>query len=674
MKHLAAGLEFDATGVRFTVASHHADALWLCLFDESGNKETKRIEMERAPGGLFTIHVKGITKGQLYGYRADGEWAPWAGHRYDISKLLVDPHATRLDRAFVWSPELGAKGVDTGKLTPKAILEEFAPQEPRGPEPLQAAGLIYEVPVKAFTKLNLDIPEAERGLLTAIAHPSSIAHFKKLGVAAVELMPITAWIDERHLAPHHLTNAWGYNPVSFLALDPRLAPGGIADLRLVAEALHKEGIALILDVVFNHTGESDLYGPVLSLRGLDNALYYRHHADEPGALVNDTGTGNTLAVERAPVRDLVMAALRHFVTQGHVDGFRFDLGTTLGRTARGFSPHAPLFEAMRHDAVLTGTTLIAEPWDIGPGGYQLGQFPPQFLEWNDRYRDDVRRFWRGDPGTLGALATRLCGSSDYFKDRGATTRSVNLLAAHDGFTLADLTSYRRKHNMANGENDMDGHGENFSWNHGAEGATSDRTINAMRSLDAKALLALLFVSRGTMLLTAGDEFGRSQRGNNNAYAQDNAITWLDWVHRDKELEDFVAALAKLRLQHRTLQSAGFLSGHAPLGFDDPDISWFRADGQAMETANWENPENRFLGFVLSLPSNGIAKADQIAVVINRNEGKLTINLPKAAKGAWQTALTSQPVMPSGSGFDIRPYTVAIFTLVSKAAPSKSSRP
>jgi glycogen debranching enzyme len=662
---LLTGPHIEAGGVRFTVVSHNAHALWLCLFDETGKAETVRHEMQRMPDGLFTVHVENIKLGQRYGYRADGAWEPSSGHRFDVSKLLIDPHATRIDRPFAYHPDLGAKGVDTASIMPKAILElpdKSARHMSLTPAP---GGLMYELCVKAFSVLNADIPEAMRGTLAAIAHPVSIAHFKKLGVAAVELMPVTAWIDERHLRPLNLTNAWGYNPVSFLALDPRLAPNGISDLRSVADALHNEGIALILDVVFNHTGESDVAGPVLSLRGLDNALYYRHHGDEPGVLINDTGTGNTLAVERGPVRALVLDAMRHFVSAGGVDGFRFDLCTVLGRDDNGFSAQAPLFEAMRNDPVLMGITLIAEPWDIGPGGYQLGNFPPQFLEWNDRYRDDIRRFWRGDGYTLGALAMRLSGSSDFFGHgafsnlmehqtvknnatgqiaRAIHTRSVNFLAAHDGFTLADMTAYKRKHNMPNGENDRDGHGENFSWNHGVEGPSPACSIAAKRLGDIKAMLMLLFVSRGTPLLSAGDEFARSQNGNNNAYAQDNETTWLNWKTRNRELEDFTAALSALRQKHRVLHSTSLLSGLAPSGFDEPDVLWFRADGAPMETTDWEDATNRFLGFMLSLPAQGEQAPDQIAIVINRSEMQVNTHLPTLPKGKqWVFSLSSKPL-------------------------------
>lgn len=659
--HQKPGVFVSAESVRFAVVSQHASEMVLCLFDKSGNKEIARLSMPRAPGSVFSVDVPGIKPGQRYGYRADGPWLPEEGHLFDPAKLLVDPFATRLDRPFHFHRDLVKRNTDTVKLVPKGIVEKYLSQPERIVQPLPEGGLVYEVPVKAFTQLNSEIPEAQRGTLAAIAHPSCIAHFKKLRVAAVELMPVTAWIDERHLQPHHLTNAWGYNPVAFMALDPRLAPGGMAELRKVADALHAEGIALLLDVVFNHSGESDLGGPVLSMRGLDNALYYRHHADEPGALVNDTGTGNTLAVERGRVRELVIESLKHFVINGAVDGFRFDLGVTLGRTNKGFSPHAPLFEAMRHDAILSPCTMIAEPWDIGPGGYQLGQFPPQFLEWNDRYRDDIRRFWRGDRGTLGALATRLTGSSDYFGHGVKETRSVNFLAAHDGFTLHDMTAYRRKHNHANGEENRDGHNENFSWNHGHEGPTPAPGINAHRREDVKAMLALLFLSRGTPMLTAGDEFGRTQHGNNNAYAQDNAMTWLDWDKRDVELEDFTAALSTLRAIHPALQSNTLLSGVIPKTGDFADVMWFRPNGEEMDVKDWENPDNHFLAMVLTIQGKSVAAPDRIGIVINRNEGRLAVHLPAAGKGkAWKNVLATRPLLVSGTGFDVSAHSVTVF--------------
>ncbi len=661
LPHYKPGVSFGPEGVRFSVVSQHAEAIFLCLFDKGGNREIHRHAMSRAPGSIFTVVLKGIKPGQRYGYRADGPWQPEHGHRFDPAKVLVDPHATLIDRPFRFHHDLVKRGTDTHKIAPKAVVERYPEQTNRKIQPLKPGGLIYKVPVKAFSKLNPDIPEELRGTLAAIAHPASIAHFKKIGAASVELMPVAAWVDERHLLPHHLTNAWGYNPVTFMALEPRIAPGGMADLRKVADALHAEGIALFLDVVYNHSGESDLEGPVLSMRGLDNAMYYRHHVDEPGALVNDVGTGNTMAVERGPVRELVLDSLRHMVIHGGADGFRFDLCVSLGRTAKGFSPYAPLFEAMRHDPVLSSCTMIAEPWDIGPDGYQLGNFPPQFLEWNDRYRDDVRRFWRGDPHTLGALATRLAGSSDFFGHGAQDTRSVNFLAAHDGLTLADVTSYRRKHNYANGEDNRDGHGENFSWNHGVEGDTLAPAIRARRKEDVKAMLALLFLSRGTPMLTAGDEFGRTQHGNNNAYAQDNETTWLDWDKRDADVEAFAVTLSQLRAKHPALMSSGLLTGHAPHDASVPDVSWFRGNGEAMTSRDWDDPANHFLGFALTLPSHGGSGMDRVAIVINRNDGRLAVHLPAAGRGLkWELQISTRPVSPTGTGFDLPSHSVSVF--------------
>ncbi|HVF93072.1 MAG TPA: glycogen debranching enzyme, partial [Sphingomonas sp.] len=443
------------------------------------------------------------------------------------------------------------------------------PPPPPPPPPLFLnGGLIYELNVRGFTWLHPDIPEAQRGTLAALAHPSIIAHLRKIGVDAVELMPIVAWIDERHLPPLGLANAWGYNPVVPMALDPRLAPGGVAELRDTVAALRAAGIGVILDLVFNHSGESDLHGATLSMRGLDPSLYYAHAPD--GSLINDTGTGNTLDCARPEVRRLILDSLRHFAALG-VDGFRFDLAPILAR-GPGFSADAPIFAEIAADPLLASRVMIAEPWDIGPGGYQLGAFPDTWLEWNDRFRDDVRRFWRGD-GSAGELATRLAGSADIFT--GPVTRTVNFIAAHDGFTLADLVAYEHRHNDANGENNRDGHDDNHSWNNGIEGPTDDPAVHARRDADRRALLGLLFASRGTIMLAAGDEFGRSQCGNNNAYAQDNAIGWIDWSARDVALEDHVASLSALRRM-------GAIGDPGPLG----DVAWRTLDGRAMTDGDW----------------------------------------------------------------------------------------
>ena len=551
----------------FAVRSPLASAVSLCLFD--GEAET-RIAMRRE-GDDWLAHLPGNLAGQRYGYRAEGEWAPERGLWFDPAKLLVDPHAIELDRRFVQHPSLAVYGADTAALVPRAVVPGALPTVRRRKARFVRGGLIYEINVRGFTMLHPDIPAAQRGTVAALAHPAVLAHLRKLRVSAVELMPVTAWIDERHLPPLGLTNAWGYNPVVPMALDPGLCPGGVAELRETVAALHKAGIDVILDLVFNHTGESDCQGGVLSLRGLDNAAY-AHAAD--GTLINDTGCGNTLDFANPAVRALTLATLRHFVRRCGIDGFRFDLATIMAR-GPGFSKDAPILAELADDPVLADRILIAEPWDIGPGGYQLGQFPPGWLEWNDRFRDDVRRFWRGDGG-IGALATRLAGSSDLF---GSDCRSVNFLAAHDGFTLADTVAYAARHNQANGEGNRDGHGENCSWNCGVEGPTTDPEVIAHRSAYQRALLATLFASTGTIMLTAGDEFGRSQAGNNNAYCQDDRTGWVDWAGRDHELEHFVARLARDRQRRDAAQNR----------FPEPGI-WQRLTRGEMTVADWEEPE------------------------------------------------------------------------------------
>ncbi|HKT85095.1 MAG TPA: glycogen debranching protein GlgX [Novosphingobium sp.] len=569
----ALGAFAGVASTRFSVRSPRAERLWLCLV--GGDGETRH-EMTRA-GEVWSIELPGNLAGRTYGYRAAGEWAPEEGCWFDPAKLLVDPYAVELDRRFKQDPSLGVKGADTAAIVPRAIVP--APSEPLALRPprFAAGGLIYEVNVRAFTKLHPDVPAAMRGTVAALAHPAVLAHLRKLNVTAVELMPVAAWLDERHLPPLGLANAWGYNPVALMALDPGLCPGGVAELRETVAALHAEGIGVLLDLVFNHTGESDLAGGVLSLRGLDDAVYARA-AD--GSLINDTGCGNTLDFANAVVRRLALDAMRHFVQSCGVDGFRFDLAPILAR-GPGFDPAAPIFMEIEDDPVLADRVLIAEPWDPGPGGYQLGNFPAHWLEWNDRFRDDVRRFWKEEEG-VGKLATRLAGSSDIFGPHWphADCRSVNFLAAHDGFTLADVVAYAGRHNEANGEQNRDGHAENFSWNNGVEGPAADPRVLAARAADLRALLGTLFASTGTIMLTAGDEFGRTQRGNNNAYCQDNEIGWIDWENRDRALEDYVARLSLVRAKRR------------PWFARFPDtVEWQTLGGRPKTVADWEEPHS-----------------------------------------------------------------------------------
>jgi glycogen operon protein len=627
------GATVSTEGTRFAVWSQTAKRLWLCLFE--GENETKRLELQPEGDGIHALFVPGLAAGARYGFRADGDYAPERGLWFDPDKLLVDPYAAEIDRPYVYDTRLAARrgeGGDTAPLLPKAVVVDLAAPVPATAPLFQSGGLIYEVPVRAFSVRHPGVPEKDRGTIRALAAPAIIEHLQKLGVSAVELMPVTARIDERHLPPLGLTNTWGYNPVTFMALDPRLAPGGLVDLRDTVAMLHRAGIGVILDLVFNHTGESDALGPTLSLRGLDAGTYYRREAD--GSLVNDTGTGNTLACEHPVVRELILDSLRHFVRHTGVDGFRFDLAPVLGRVNGGFDPHAPLLDAMRSDPLLGGRVLIAEPWDIGPGGYQLGNFGPPFLEWNDKYRDDVRRFWRGDGGMVGALATRLAGSSDVFAGHaGQTTRSVNFIAAHDGMTLTDVTTYARKHNEANGEGNRDGHDENLSWNNGVEGDTNDPAAKEKRHRDGRAMLATLFASRGAIMLTAGDEFGRTQQGNNNAYAQDNDITWLDWEGRDRMLEAYAFALGALRRSVPALGETGFLTGLPPSPGAVPDVAWLTETGAPLVQADWQDTDRHRLGVMLDA-GNG----ERLAVVVNGDRRACLFTLPVRDGFSWVSAL------------------------------------
>jgi glycogen operon protein len=526
---------------------------------------------------------------------------------------------------------------------PKAIV--VAPVAiPHHAPRFHQGGLIYEVNVRALTMLHPDIPTAERGTVRALSHPAMIAHLRQLGVSAVELMPITAWIDERHLPPLKLRNSWGYNPVALMALDPRLCPGGVRELAETVAALHAHGISTILDLVFNHTGESDREGAILSMRGIDSLSYYRHPQGDPGGLVNDTGTGNTLACDHPVVRDLVLDTLRHFVRYCGVDGFRFDLAPVLGRGPHGFSPNAPLLAAMHDDPLLGDRVLIAEPWDIGQGGYQLGNFPACFLEWNDRARDDIRQFWRGDDHKVGALATLLSGSSNVFARDGATgTRTVNFVAAHDGFSLHDLVSYNQKHNDLNGEQNRDGHNENYSWNNGVEGKSADPAIATRRRTDVKALLSTLFMSRGAIMLMAGDEFGRTQDGNNNAYAQDNALTWLDWANADTEIQAHATALSAIRRRFEVFSDTRFLTPQ--------DVEWLAPSGAPMQVGDWDLPANGQLTMVLKTVDRQANELCSLAIAFNRTHDDRLIHLPGGAR-TWKTLL--------GAGMTVAARSVSIF--------------
>jgi glycogen operon protein len=662
------GATVSDSGTRFAVWSGAAERMWVSIFDAAGKAETDRLELQREDDGVFARSVQGLGEGTRYGFRADGPYAPEEGLWFDPDKLLVDPYAFRIDRAYRYDARLAAargQGGDTAQLMPKAVAT--VPQSaPSAPPIFRQGGLIYEVPVRAFSMAHPDLPKRLRGTIRALAEPVVIEHLLKLGVSAVELMPVTATMDERHLPRLGLTNAWGYNPVSLMALDPRLAPDGIDDLRVTTTALHEAGIGVILDLVFNHTAESDELGPTLSLRGLDNRAYYREAVDDPGRYANDTGTGNTLACDHPAAQELVLDSLRHFVVHAGVDGFRFDLAPVLGRVGGEFRADAPLLQAMRNDPIIGDRILIAEPWDIGHNGYRLGSFSPEFLEWNDRYRDDLRRFWRGDRGMIGALATRLAGSSDVF-GAGARTRTVNFIAAHDGMTLADVVRYERKHNEANGEHNHDGHNENFSWNNGVEGESRDPDIVADRDRDARAMLATLFASRGAIMLTAGDEFGRSQYGNNNAYAQDNDLTWLDWAERDTALEDFVAGLSRQRREVPALAELDFFAA-VPRDGVVPDVEWLTEASRPMTDANWHEPDRHRLTMLLG---NGSASGGRLAIMINGTRREANFALPARTAFDWLPAMNGPK--PSGGRFTV-PVRSVSFAIERPVADSQGDQP
>ena len=610
------GVTLLSGGANVAVWSSHATQIFFCVFN-GHDKEISRTLLAGREGDVHFAFVNGVVSGTKYGLRADGPWQPEAGSLFDVSKVLLDPYAKQIDRAFTYDTKLSEQGIDSTALIPKAVMLNELPDVPlrRVHEPR----FIYELQVKSFTKLHPKISAHQRGTIAALAHPSVISHLKKIGVDTIELMPITAWIDERHLPPLGLSNAWGYNPVSFFAPDPRLAPGGIAEIRETVAALHSEGFNVILDLAFNHSGESDALGPTVSFRGLDNSSYYRYIN---GQLINDAGCGNIFALDRAQNVKLVIDSLRHWVLKCCVDGFRFDLATIMGRRDDGFDSHAPLLLAIESDPVLSTRIMIAEPWDVGPGGYQLGNFPPRWFEWNDRYRDDVRRFWRGDAHSTNSLATRITGSSDVFQRKNRMTKSVNFLSAHDGFTLRDVTQFQVKDNFANGENNRDG---------------KNNEITCAGS-DVRTLLATLFLSRGVMMMTAGDEFGRTQKGNNNAYAQDNEVTWLDWKNADQALITYVGELAALRKSLSMLVDPVFLSAN-PTASETKSF-WFGLDGKPF---NWKDGRDRFLGLMLS---NGDKR---LALVIKGDENPMSFPLVALTGHKWINCFDSALVGASKIG-------------------------
>ena len=649
------GASWDGHGVNFAVFSAHAQAMALCLFDEAGSLETSRLMLPAHTNDVWHGYLPGAAPGLIYGLRAHGLWRPDRGHLFNPHKLLLDPYAREVVGDFEWRDEhfgadrqhplhLDTRDNAATALKTRVVHDRFDWEGDQPPcVPLQDT-VLYELHVKGFSKLNPQVPEALRGSYGGLAHPASVAHLQRLGVTSVSLLPVHYALDEERLAGMGLHNYWGYNTLAFFAPSPRLAsnPQGQAtrdEFRSMVKTLHGHGIEVLLDVVFNHTAESGGDGPTLSFRGLDNASYYRHPLEAPGAFENHSGCGNTLDIRQPRVLQLVMDSLRYWVGAMHVDGFRFDLAPVLGRGDHGFEPNGAFFTAVAQDPVLSQVKMIAEPWDIGPGGYQVGNFPRGWLEWNDHFRDVMRGFWLQDDDAAcsrGDFALRLCASSDLYQARRrAPSVSVNYVVSHDGFTLRDLVSYNERHNQDNGEDNRDGHGHNLSHNCGAEGPSDDPQVNDLRGRLQRALLATTLLSQGTPMLCAGDELGHSQHGNNNPYCQDNEITWIDWLRLDDDLIDFTAWALSLRRQLLPFGNHWYSGLTDTLGLHD--LSWLRSSGDVLQGQAWSDDSERVLGCLIGQP--GRARAP-LLLLVNPDGDDHDFMLPA---GVWQAVLdTAHP--------------------------------
>ena len=651
------GAHCDASGVNFAVFSANAQAIDLCVFDAAGTHEVARHRLPGHTGDVWHGHLAGAGAGLVYGLRAHGPWRPDKGHRFNPTKLLLDPYAREIVGRHAWADEHFAadrthpRQMDTRDnaavaLKARVVADAYDWGEDRPPATPWADTVLYELHVKGFSKLNPGVPEALRGTYAGLGHPASIAHLRQLGVTAVNLLPVHYRIDEERLVQMGLTNYWGYNTLGFFALEPRLSrtpDAGAAlrdEFRAMVRALHGAGIEVILDVVFNHTAEGDANGPMLSFKGLDNASYYRLPPQARHGYENDTGCGNTVDLRHPRVLQLVMDSLRYWVAEMHVDGYRFDLAPVLGRGDEGFTRRAAFFAAVAQDPVLAPVKLIAEPWDVGPGGYQVGEFPNGWAEWNDKFRDDVRSFWLRHPGTRGAFAQRLCASSDLYQARARSpAESVNYVVSHDGFTLRDLVSYRERHNRANGEDNRDGTANNLSFNCGIEGANDDPAVHALRRRLQRALLATTLLAQGTPMLCAGDELGRSQGGNNNPYCHDSATTWIDWSAADADLIAYTARVISVRRAARPFANRWYSGLTDPLGLHD--LAWLTAAGQPLQGDAWRDPQVRVLGCLIGEPGRAAAP---LLLLVNASAADSAFLLPA---GVWEVLLDS--THPTGLG-------------------------
>ncbi len=650
-------------GINFAVFSEHAQRIEVCIFDDAGERELQRFDLLGPRYGVFSGFLKNAKPGLLYGLRAHGAYAPECGHRFNSNKLLLDPYAREIVGRFEWRHEhhgyrigdaAGPSSFDDRDnavsmlkaRVPQIQTIEAMPMPPRIPA---RDVVLYEVHVKGFSQTHPDIPENIRGTYSALAHPAAIQYFKALGVTTLSLLPVQYCLDEPALAGRGMRNFWGYNTLGFFCPDPRWAiqknnPAAVnLEFKQMVQGLHAAGIEVVLDVVYNHTPEGNEWGPTLSMRGLDNASYYHLNPHDASKLENHTGCGNTLKVSHPLVSRFVLDSLRYWVQEMGVDGFRFDLAPVLGRNAHGFDPQADFFATLMQDPVLARVHLIAEPWDAGNGGYQVGHFPGRFAEWNDKYRDAMRGYWLQTGVSRGEFARRFTASSDVFHhDQRLPTASVNFLSVHDGFTLLDTVSYSKKHNLANGEDNRDGRDNELCANFGAEGNTDDADIKRIRQRVRRSMMATLLLSQGTPMICAGDEIGKTQHGNNNAYCQDNEISWLDWKNADRDFQTFVTKVLDLRRSEPMLRHDQWFSHHAKHE-NDPQIHWLRPDGMAMQIHDWHDHHQQALSFHLLVPaSKDNAVARQGWMALNPGSAAMEFVLPR---GSWQVLLDTSEHWP-----------------------------
>ena len=657
------GATWDGVGVNFALFSANATKVELCLFDQEGLRELERVELPEYTDEIWHGYLPDARPGTVYGYRVHGPWAPEAGHRFNANKLLLDPYAKGHVGQLQWRPEVygyHAEGKDdrildtrdSAVFMPKCVVIDpaFTWLRDRRPNVPWERTIYYETHVRGYTMRHPAVPPELRGTFSGMAVKEVVEYIQGLGVTSVELLPIHTCISESPLVERGLSNYWGYNTIGFFAPDPRYSSKPAfahAEFKEMVAHLHDAGLEVILDVVYNHSAEGDERGPTLSFRGIDNSSYYRLMPGRERFYINDTGTGNTLNLSHPRVLQMVTDSLRYWVQEMHVDGFRFDLGTILAREPHGFDQGSGFLHACGQDPVLNGVKLIAEPWDCGPGGYQVGQFPPGWAEWNDKFRDEVRAFWKGDAGKTPALAARMSASSDMFNKRGRKPwASVNFVTAHDGFTLRDTVSYNDKHNVANGEDGRDGHDNNHSWNHGAEGETDDPEINEIRWRSMRNLLATLLLSQGTPMLLAGDEFGRTQGGNNNAYCQDNEVSWLDWTFSESGRGQIalVQRLIRLRQRYPILHRGRFFTGQEIDGLGVRDVTWIHVSGGEMAWRDWGDAGLRCLGMLIDgrAQATGVRRPGQdttMMIVMNSHHDVAEFTLPKCTNGTgWELVL------------------------------------